>query len=125
MANQKILIIDDVRADRESIAHVLTTELGIAKELLLFAPDGDTAIDIIRREKPYVAVLDTVFEGDIEGYNICRRIKEVDRSVHVVMTTGMVAAVDQKSAREAGADNYCAKSPPYLTMVRILRTFLE
>src|ERR1700737_1995255 len=101
-----VLVVDDGIANREVIAAYLS---GIDCEIRL-AEDGGTALDIIETSLPDLVLLD-VQMPDMNGYEVCRRIKSMPRGrlVPVVMITALNQADDRIAALEAGADDFMSK----------------
>ena len=108
MANQKILVVDD---DRE-VVRLMKAYLEKVKYEVLVAYDGETALHILRREKPDLILLDLMLP-DRDGYEITRLIKRdpaLER-IPIIMLTARVADADKITGLELGADDYVTK--PY------------
>ncbi len=71
-----------------------------------------------------MVVLDTILAG-ITGFEICRKIREIDRDIKVIICTGMIDAVDAGKARVSGADDYCVKTADYDALVATIRNLLK
>ncbi|MFH1033336.1 MAG: response regulator [Pseudomonadota bacterium] len=74
------------------------------------ARDGRTALDLAREHKPDIILLDVMMPG-MNGYEVCRRLKEDEatRRIPVVMITGLGALDDKIRGLEAGADDFLSK----------------
>ena len=73
----------------------------------LLATDGARAIDLARRERPALILLDLMLPG-IDGVEVCRRIR-ADSTVPIIMLTARVEEVDRVVGLEVGADDYLSK----------------
>jgi sigma-B regulation protein RsbU (phosphoserine phosphatase) len=73
--------------------------------------DGKEAWELLKGENaPEVAILDWEMP-EIDGVELCRRIKELDREspIHVIMLTARNQKSDVLRGFEAGADDYITK----------------
>ena len=102
MAN--ILAVDD----DEKIRDLLSTLLRRKGHHVLTASHGQKGIDVFRRERPDVTILD--FEmPDMDGLAVLRQIREIDPHAPVIMLTGAGTDVLEKQARELGVTDFLAK----------------
>ena len=105
---QKILIIDDDQEDR-MLMQKAVHKAGLDVEIHT-AENGEKGLQMVDELKPeLVVILDTVMPG-LNGFQTCKKIKEVNEKVKVIICTGVVDAVDAARARAAGADDYCVKT---------------
>ncbi|HOY08457.1 MAG TPA: hybrid sensor histidine kinase/response regulator [Candidatus Omnitrophota bacterium] len=103
----KILVIEDNEQDQKIIQRFLRSR-GV--DDITLASSGQEGIRKACDARPDLVLLDTVLP-DMDGFEICRRIKaEMASGVRVIMMTGHVAAVEPEKARDAGADEYCVKT---------------
>jgi DNA-binding response OmpR family regulator len=102
MAN--ILAVDD----DEKIRDLLYTILGRKGHHVLTADHGQKGIDVFRRMRPHVTILD--FEmPDIDGLAVLRQIRAIDPHAPVIMLTGAGTEPREKQARELGVTDFLAK----------------
>jgi two-component system alkaline phosphatase synthesis response regulator PhoP len=108
MSKQLILVVDD---DRE-VVRLMRAYLEQAGYEVLAAFDGETAIHILRREKPDLLLLDLVLP-DRDGYDITRLVRADPAlaPVPIIMLTARVEDTDKIVGLEIGADDYVTK--PY------------
>ena len=73
------------------------------------ARDGQQGIELFRRERPHVTMLD--FEvPDRDGRAVLREIRAVDPQTPVIMLTGAGSEERKKQARELGLTEFPAKA---------------
>lgn len=100
-----ILIVDDETVARTTLADILV-ESGYK---VVEAANGEEALEKARKENPDLALLDTKLPG-MDGLEICRQIKEVEKlDTKVIVYTGKIDAIDAVRARRLGAADYCVK----------------
>jgi len=99
----RILVVDD----EPPIVDVLAYNLEQANYEVLFARDGQEALDMARREHPDLIVLDLMLP-EVDGLEVCRRLRR-DRDVPIIMLTARDAEVDRVVGLELGADDYVVK----------------
>jgi len=100
-----VLLVDD---NSENI-DFLDEALGDLYSIMA-ATDGFTALEIARTQQPDVILLDIVMPG-MDGYDICRRLKEEDTTRHipVIFLTGKKNLDDKSRGFELGAVDYITK----------------
>jgi len=82
---------------------------------------GRIALDMIKREKPDLIVLDLMLP-DLDGLEVCRRLKQAEatRSIPIVMVTAKGEESDVVAGIELGADDYVTKPfSPRVLMARL------
>src|SRR5213595_2152424 len=100
----RVLVADDERAVRESLRRALVLE-GYDVEL---AAGGREALEAVGSGRADVVVLD-VLMPDIDGLEVCRRLRRGGDRVPVLMLTARDAISDRVEGLEAGADDYLVK----------------
>ena len=88
------------------------------------APTGSEAL-WAGTENPYDAVILDVMLPDIDGFEVCRRLRAAGRWVPVLMLTAMTAVTDRVSGLDAGADDYLAKPFSFSELLARLRALLR
>jgi twitching motility two-component system response regulator PilG len=106
MKKKRILIVED----EESLLKLETILLTVKGYEVSGASTGTTALEKLSGETFDLILLDIMLP-DIDGYEICRRIKEHPRhaSTPVVMLTAKKSAEDQERGTTCGADAYLTK----------------
>jgi two-component system alkaline phosphatase synthesis response regulator PhoP len=103
---QRILVVDD---DRE-IVRLLRAYLEQAGYQIFAAYDGETALHIIRRERPDLVVLDLMLP-DCDGWDVTRVVRSDPglAATPILMLTARVEDHDKIVGLEMGADDYVSK----------------
>ncbi|TFH39646.1 MAG: response regulator, partial [Chrysiogenales bacterium] len=71
--------------------------------------NGHDALDVIKRNDIELALLDVMMH-DMDGYELCRRIKNGNRkAIPVIMVTGLRSKEDRVRSIEAGAEDFISK----------------
>ena len=104
MEETKILIVDDDEKIRKSLADLLTGD----GYRVLAVEDGYAAIDAIGGEDWYIVLLDLKLPG-MDGLEVLRKIKEINREIDVIMITGYSTVENAVAAMKAGAADYVVK----------------
>ena len=99
-----ILIAEDDTHTRAALCEVLRAE-GFAT---LDAADGRAALALFEKHKPDFVCLD-VMMPQMDGYEVCRRIRKRDESVPILFLTAKSEEIDKVMGLELGADDYMAK----------------
>jgi two-component system alkaline phosphatase synthesis response regulator PhoP len=103
---QRILVVDD---DRE-IVRLVRAYLEQSGFRVLTACDGETALHIMRRDRPDLVVLDLMLP-DRDGRDITRIVRgdPVLAGIPIIMLTARVEDTDVILGLELGADDYVTK----------------
>jgi two-component system cell cycle response regulator/two-component system cell cycle response regulator DivK len=103
---EKVLIVDDNRASRDLIRAILKT----VRCNLIEAADGRQAIDLLRKERPDLVLLDIDMPG-LDGLTVVKKIRE-DASLAdlpVVAVTAFAMERDRERVMAAGFTEYLTK----------------
>lgn len=102
-ASLQILVVDDEPPIVKLIRGYLEREgWGV-----IVAADGWQGLEVIRREKPDVVVLDLMLPG-LDGIEVCRQLRTFS-SAFVIMLTAKSEEVDKLVGLAVGADDYMTK----------------
>jgi len=99
----KVLVVDDETALREALEYNLSRQ-GYA---VCTAADGRSALEVARRERPDLILLDVMLPG-LDGLEVCRILRQ-EMSVPILMLTARTDEVDKVVGLEMGADDYITK----------------
>ncbi|MDQ1373595.1 MAG: hypothetical protein QOJ09_933 [Actinomycetota bacterium] len=75
---------------------------------VLQATTGEDGLTLVGREKPRLVILDVGLPGQIDGFEVCRRLR-ADGAVPVLMLTARDTEIDRVLGLEMGADDYVTK----------------
>ncbi len=104
MSEARILIVDD-EAKLVRLVREILTATGYE---VLAACNGSNALEVIAVERPDLVLLDLILPGDMDGYEVARRVREFS-DVPIVMLTAKVREADILRGFETGADDYITK----------------
>jgi len=118
----RILIVDDVAAN----LRLLEARLNAEYYQVICAQDGHAAIAQARDWQPDLILLD-VMMPDIDGFEVCRRVKADSRTRHIPVV--MITSLDQTNERvcglEAGADDFLSKPVDFDTLLARTRSLVR
>jgi two-component system cell cycle response regulator len=103
----KVLIADDELATQR----VLETLLAKSGYEVVLAKNGEETLELLQREDaPKLVILDWLMP-DIDGIEICRRVREWSngRYIYIIMLTAKTAKEDFVEGLDAGMDDYLSK----------------
>ena len=114
----KILTVDD-QMGIDSFFYEFFT---VRNYEVLNALSGKEAIEIVKKEKPRIVLLDINMRG-MNGIEALKEIKKIDKDIVVIMITGVKDDDVINEALSAGADDYITKplSLEYLDKVVSLK----
>jgi CheY-like chemotaxis protein len=116
-SRKTVMIVDD----SPTIRKILGLTLERAGYKVVAEPDGESAIERLIQVVPDLILLDIAMPK-IDGYEVCKRIKQDPRTKHVpvVMLSGKGALFDKVKGHMAGAIEYLTKpfeTPAVLAVV--------
>lgn len=98
-----ILICDDEEGIRESLRLIFEKEYD-----LLFAANGNEAIDILKKNDIDIAIMDIKMPR-MDGIETMRKLKEINPDLRILVTSGYKSIETAKEAIAAGASDYMVK----------------
>jgi DNA-binding response OmpR family regulator len=102
--HQTIVVIEDDHNISDLVAMYLRKQ-GFR---VLQAEDAETGLGYIKRENPKLAVVDVGLPGDLDGLEVCKRLR-AGNGPPVVLLTARDDEVDRVLGLELGADDYVTK----------------
>ena len=117
-----VLLVDDERSIR-TICRVNLEGDGLA---VSEAADGAEALEVVRRARPSVVLLDVMMPG-VDGWDVAEQLAADDetRGIPVVFLSARAAPEDRLRAQELGAVGYVVKPFDPLELAGIVRDVLE
>jgi two-component system response regulator MprA len=102
--NAHILIVDD----DNRMTSALCRTLAYAGYHISIATNGEDALSIVRIRPPDLIILDLMLPG-IDGFEVCRRLRNAGDDIALLMLTARDAVEDRVAGFETGADDYLVK----------------
>ena len=103
MAQEKILIVEDDK----NISKILRYNLEKEGFRVVFSADGEAGLEVFRREKPDLVVLDLMLPK-LNGFEFCKIVRQ-ERRTPILMLTARKEEIDRILGLEIGADDYVTK----------------
>jgi two-component system copper resistance phosphate regulon response regulator CusR len=104
LAAMKILVIED----EEPLADVISTGLRQEGYIVQVALDGNKGISMATSEHYSAILLDVMLPG-IDGWEVCRRLRDIRDTTPIMMLTARDSVRDRVHGLEIGADDYLPK----------------
>ena len=111
---KKVLVMED----EPNIRSFVVINLKRAGYETFEAENGEEALEQIRKNPDIkVALLDIMLPGDMDGFEVCRRIRAGNAQIGIIMLTARTQEMDKVTGLMTGADDYVTKpfSPAELT----------
>ncbi|MFQ5945214.1 MAG: response regulator transcription factor [Anaerolineae bacterium] len=99
----QVLVVDD-EANIVELAQLYLSREGYE---VVTAADGEEALEVWKREKPDLIVLDLMMPK-MDGWEVCRRLR-AESDLPIIMLTARGDEVDRVAGLEMGADDYVVK----------------
>lgn len=101
--SKKILVVED----DPDIVEICSDYLKAAGYEVITAADGSKGLNMARREKPDLVVLDLMLP-EMDGLDVCRALRR-ESDLPIIMLTARVEETDKLIGLELGADDYITK----------------
>ena len=119
--NPRILLVED--EDHLATGVKMNFELeGYRVEVVA---TGREALDRFAREMPYDVVILDVMLPDVDGFHVCRSMRDQGNHTPVLMLTARGGADDRVEGLEAGADDYVTKPFELAELLARVRSLLR
>ncbi|MCD6111683.1 MAG: response regulator [Bacteroidales bacterium] len=102
--NKTIIIAEDVESNYQYLKAALTK----TKINILWAKDGEEAINLFKNNKINMILMDIQMPV-LNGLLATKAIKKIDKNVPIVAVTAYAMAGDREKSLAAGCDDYAAK----------------
>lgn len=110
----RILIADDESSILEAVSFYMEKEGYVA----LPAKTGTQALELFKREKPSLVVLD-VMMPEKNGFEVCKEMRAIDPDVPILFLSAKGDIVDKSVGFSSGADDYITK--PFIPDELVMR----
>ncbi|MDR0491820.1 MAG: response regulator transcription factor, partial [Oscillospiraceae bacterium] len=99
-----VLVVDD----EKNIVDILSFNLKKEGYEIIAAFDGESALAEYSKSRPSLILLDVMLPV-LDGFEVCRRIREIDKMTPIIMLTAREEETDKVLGLELGADDYITK----------------
>ncbi len=120
MKRPRVLVVDDEDAVRRALERALELEGYVVEQ----AADGQEALVRIGESPPDAVILD-VLMPNLDGLETCRRLRERELELPVLMLTARDAVSDRVEGLDAGADDYLVKPFALAELLARVRALLR
>lgn len=100
----RVLVVDDELSIRDAVATALRYEGFDVTE----AATGRLALHCARETAPDIVILDVMLP-DIDGIQVCRRLRQAGQDCHVLFLTARSHVANKVTGLRAGGDDYITK----------------
>jgi DNA-binding response OmpR family regulator len=116
----RILVVEDEVKLAAAIRRGLEAE-GFTIDIALTGPEGLW----LASEHAYDAIVLDIMLPELNGYQVCERLRTLGNWTPILMLTAKVGEYDQAEALDTGADDYLTKPFSYVVLVARLRALLR
>jgi len=102
---KKVLVLED----EASIRSFVVINLGRAGYEVVEAECGEQALSLLQEQKDIGVALLDIMLPDIDGFEVCRRIRGTGSKIGIIMLTSRTQEVDRVTGLMTGADDYVTK----------------
>lgn len=119
----KVLVVEDNHSLRKLIGLTLRPPQFSVTE----ADNSDAALRIALGLRPDLVLLDVMLPGSMDGYTLCRRVREDTSLAHtrVVILSARGQQADLAAGEAAGADHYMVKPFSPIQLLQLARQYAE
>jgi diguanylate cyclase (GGDEF)-like protein len=121
-AGETLLVVDD----DVDIARFVEMNLRLEGYHVILAHDGETALDLIEKHQPALAIVDWMMPK-IDGLELTRRVRAnpITAAMPIILLTARGMTFDKVIGLSAGSDDYLVKPFDTLELVARVRTTLR
>ena len=115
----KFLVVDDEKGISEQLKEFLEDR----KYTAFAAIDAVKALEIMKKEKPNIVILDIRLEGS-SGIDLLREIKKINPKTRVIILTGYPDEKTRSMSKELGASAYLTKPYNFEEIIKVARNLI-
>jgi sigma-B regulation protein RsbU (phosphoserine phosphatase) len=121
LSDSRVLLVEDGKTNLDILVAGLKGDYKLS-----IALDGETALEAAARNPPDLVLLDIVMPG-IDGYEVCRRLREAPETteVPVIFLSSLEEVQNKTRAFEMGANDYLTKPFEMLEVKARVRSLLK
>ena len=121
MSSKTILYVEDNELNRRIVRDLLKR----TSYRLLEAPDGETSLDIVRRARPDLILMDIQLPR-LSGIEVTRTLRSeaITANTPIIAITSFALSGDEQRAKEAGATAYMTKPYSPRDLLALIRSLL-
>jgi two-component system OmpR family response regulator len=116
----RVLVVEDEQGLAEGLRKGLEAE-GFATDVAASGTDGLW----MAREHPYDAIVLDIMLPGMNGYLVCRTLREEEVWTPILMLTAKDGDLDEAEALDTGADDYVTKPFSYVALVARIRALIR
>lgn len=117
----RMLVIED----EHKIANAIKQGLEQERYAVDIAYDGDEGLATAQAEQYDLIVLDRMLPGDVDGIDICKRLRAENNHTPILMLTAKDQVRDRVTGLDAGADDYLIKPFSFEELLARIRALLR
>jgi DNA-binding response OmpR family regulator len=116
----RLLIIED----EKNLARFIELELNYEGYEVKVCSDGRSGLQFALSEKWDAILLDLMLP-ELNGMEVCRRIRQTNKTIPIIMITARDSVLDRVSGLDSGADDYIVKPFAIEELLARLRSLLR
>jgi PAS domain S-box-containing protein len=106
-AGEMVLVVDDMKEQREIAAKIIEQLGYVAKSV----ESGEQAVELLKNERADLVILDMIMDPGIDGLETYHRVKQLHPHQKAIITSGYAETERVQIAQRLGAGSYLKK--PY------------
>jgi DNA-binding NtrC family response regulator len=118
--NKTILIVDD----EKDLCTVLSDSLSQDRYRVITAFNGETALQLVMKEKPDLMLLDIKMPG-MDGIEVLKHLRRMKNKISVIMFTAFGTLETARKAMKLGAYDYITKPVDLFLLKSLVKEVLE
>jgi len=115
-----ILIAEDVETSNKFFSAALKR----TNATLLWAKTGTEAVDIVISSPQIDVILMDLNMPGLNGFEATRKIKEIRKTIPIIVQTAYLLSGEEKMSYEAGADEFISKPIKFAILLETLKKFI-